>query len=431
MYDEHEYWQNNYDNQLPMEPPLIPQTQLIQVIPSIPPPVRKRKKFNRTGFAAILIVFCMLGSAVSGFAGTYFANSMNGEPSYEAGKTPEISDDQTPAITTDPTLAMSTDPPSSIQPAVSKPESNSANAEKMSVEDVVTSVKHAVVEIQTERLSNSRFMSEFVSTGAGSGVIISEDGYIITNEHVISGAQVIKVRLSNEQEYVARLVGSDKKTDLAVLKIEADGLQTATMGLSSSLQVGQTAIAIGNPLGELGGTVTAGIISALDREITIDGEVMSLLQTDAAVNPGNSGGGLFDLYGNLVGIVNAKSSGSEIEGLGFAIPIDTATIVIEQLMKYGYVRGRIDTGFILVDIQDPFTARSYNVNHLGLYISDSANNEFRRGDRITAVDGLQINSFAEWKQKMNNYSVGDIIKITVVRGDSSLTLSLTLGELKT
>jgi len=371
----------------------------------------------------------MIGSAISGFGGAYLANSLNNNTSYENERMPAISGKPTPAPGNDSTPAINIDPTPAIQNATSPAGSDTDTSELMSIADVVISVKHAVVEIQTERISTGGFMREYVSTGAGSGVIISEDGYIVTNDHVISGAQSIKVRLSNEQEYVAKLIGSDKKTDLAVLKIEADGLQPADMGHSSGLLVGQTAVAIGNPLGELGGTVTSGIVSALDREITIDGETMSLLQTDAAVNPGNSGGGLFDLYGKLVGIVNAKSSGSEIEGLGFAIPIDTARIVVEQLIDYGYVRGRIDPGLTLVDIQDPFTAMSYRVNYLGLYISNSVSEDFRSGDRIIAVDGLPINSFAEWKHKMNEYSVGDTVNITVVRGESTLTLPLTLAEM--
>jgi serine protease Do len=301
-------------------------------------------------------------------------------------------------------------------------------AAKMSIEDVVINVKHSVVEIQTERISTSRFMREFVSTGAGSGVIISTDGYIVTNDHVISGAKSITVRLSNEQEYQATLIGTDAQTDLAVLKINATGLQPAIMGHSSGLLVGQTAIAIGNPLGELGGTVTAGIISALDREITIGGETMSLLQTDAAVNPGNSGGGLFNLYGELIGVVNAKSSGSEIEGLGFAIPIDFAQIVIEQLIEYGFVRGRVDSGFVLVDIQDAFTAMSYRIQQLGLYISNSISTDFQNGDRITAVDGQTVRNLAEWNSRMSKYNVGDTVNITVVRNGSSISLALTLTE---
>ena len=466
MFDEREYKQNNNERQMPKIPPPVPiapplsqtaqyppqimqPSQTAQYLPPItqppplpstppaiaqyrsttPPPVRKKKNSGRAGFAAVLIVICIIGSAISGFAGAYLANSINTPASYGLGETPAISRKPTPEGTPAPTPATTNDPNTIIQQTTSTPDSDNDVKSLMSIADVVTSVKHAVVEIQTESVSTGMFMREFVSTGAGSGVIISEDGYIVTNNHVINGAQTIKVRLSNEQEYVATLIGHDRRTDLAVLKINAEGLQPATMGHSSGLLVGQTAIAIGNPLGELGGTVTSGIISALDREITIEGETMSLLQTDAAVNPGNSGGGLFDLYGKLVGIVNAKSSGSEIEGLGFAIPIDTARIVVEQLIEYGFVRGRIDAGFVLVDIQDPFTAMSYRVNNLGLYISRSVSIDFQTGDRITAVDGLPISNLAEWNHKMNEYSVGDIINITIIRNDSSLTLPLRLAEL--
>jgi len=446
MYNEHNYSQSNFGNRsyeniqenlgaevYPLDTydyynQLYAQVPLQQVQLQQQSPVKKKKKANRTGFAAALIAVCIIGSGLSGFGGTYLANTLNNDNVLKTEKNQQIVSDS--HVTNDNTLSsdINTDIAPTINNAASIPDADSSSSQLLSVADVVTSVKHSVVEIQTERVSTSGFMREFVSTGAGSGVIISEDGYIITNDHVISGAQSITVRLSNEQEYVATLIGSDKKTDLAVLKIDAEGLQPAVMGYSSSLLVGQTAIAIGNPLGELGGTVTSGIVSALDREITIDGETMSLLQTDAAVNPGNSGGGLFDLYGKLVGIVNAKSSGSEIEGLGFAIPIDTARIVVEQLIEYGYVRGRIDTGLTLVDIQDPFTAMSYRVNHLGLYISNSVSDDFRSGDRIVAVDNLLINNIAEWNQKMSEYSVGDTINMTVVRGDNSVTLPLTLME---
>ena len=416
MYNEHEQKQYDYGYR-PIEyaPPL--------------PPVRRKKKNGRAGFAAILIIVCMIVSVISGFGGAYLANSLFTTDTNEPNELPAITGKPIPEASPDPTPAITPDPNTTIQQAITTPGSDPEASDVMSIAEVVTSVKHAVVEIQTERVSTGLFMREFVSTGAGSGVIISEDGYIVTNDHVISGAQTIKVRLSNEQEYTATLIGSDRRTDLAVLKIDAEGLQPATMGHSSGLLVGQTSIAIGNPLGELGGTVTAGIISALDREITIEGETMSLLQTDAAVNPGNSGGGLFDLTGKLIGVVNAKSSGTEIEGLGFAIPIDTARIVAEQLIEYGYVRGRIDPGFVLVDIQDPFTAMSYRVNNLGLFISRSVSSDFQSGDRITAVDGLPINNLAEWNHKMNEYSVGDTIEITIARGDTSLTLPLTLAEL--
>ena len=161
--------------------------------------------------------------------------------------------------------------------------------------EIVDQTAPSVVEVFTETKKVSNWFQEYVMEGAGSGVILSEDGYIVTNHHVIDGASTIKVRTNNGQTYEAALKGTDSKTDLAVLKIEATDLLPAKLADSSAVRVGDFVIAIGNPLGELGGTVTDGIISAKDREITIDGQTMTLLQTSAAVNPGNSGGGLFDL----------------------------------------------------------------------------------------------------------------------------------------
>lgn len=192
------------------------------------------------------------------------------------------------------------------------------------------------LEITTESVQTGSYFNQYVATGAGSGVIISADGYIVTNDHVISGANSIAVRLHDGTTLDAALVATDAKTDLAVIRVQAQELIPATLGTSADLVVGQPVVAIGNPLGRLGGTVTDGIISAKDRVISIDGEHMTLLQTNAAVNPGNSGGGLFDAQARLVGVVNSKSSGSDVEGLGFAIPIDTARPVIEQLITQGY-----------------------------------------------------------------------------------------------
>ena len=387
-------------------------------LPVTQAPVTPNKTSNRKGFAAALITICMISSAAFGFGGAYLANSLNNT---NPGENQTSSNFGSVSDSNNTVLYQS----------VLRTSSENNAADKMSVEDLVVNVKHSVVEITTETVSRSGRMGQFVSTGAGSGVIISTDGYIVTNNHVVDNARTIKVRLSNEREYEASLIGTDSKTDLAVIKIDANDLQAAILGHSSTLLVGQTAIAIGNPLGELGGTVTSGIISALDREITIDGETMSLLQTDTAINPGNSGGGLFNLYGELVGVVNAKSSGSEIEGLGFAIPVDTARNVVEQLIEYGYVRGRIDTGLTLIDIQDAQTAMSYRINQLGLYISRSASSEFQSGDRIIAIDGQTINNLTEWSKQMSKYSVGDTVSITVVRNGKTETCTLTLTELKT
>jgi len=366
----------------------------------------KKKSPSRMKFAVILTAVCMIGSGIFGFAGTYAANMLNGSLNDTVSAAPISTVITTAAL--------------------------SGTTKKLSVEEVAAIAKNSVVEITTEMVSSGGRMRQYVSTGAGSGVVISADGYIVTNNHVVSGAQTITVRLSNKSEYKAKLVGTDSKSDLAVVKINATGLTPAVFGNSDKLTVGETTVAIGNPLGELGGTVTAGIVSALDREITIDGEAMSLLQTDASINPGNSGGGLFNLYGELIGIVNAKSSGSDIEGLGFAIPINTAKTVTEELITYGYVTGRIDTGFVLVDIQDAQTALYYRVNKLGLYISKSANSaDFKSGDIITSVDGKSVSDLAGFNQIMNKHSVGDTVKITVSRNGRSETYSLTLKELKT
>jgi serine protease Do len=303
-----------------------------------------------------------------------------------------------------------------------------------SVSDIVDATASSVVEITTETVETSQFMQQYTSSGAGSGVIITSDGYIVTNNHVISGANKITVTLKSGESYEAKLIGTDETTDIAVIKIEATDLQAAVLGDSDTLKVGDLAVAIGNPLGELGGTVTSGIISALDREITVDNQTMTLLQTSAAVNPGNSGGGLFNGKGELIGIVNAKTSSAGIEGLGFAIPINTAKPVIEDLMENGYVTGRIKLGVTFVDIQDQQTAMQYRVNQLGTYVyqvnegSDAEKAGLLTGDRIVSIDGTEVSSVSEIKQMMNDYSVGDQMKITVERGNQNIDLTVTFTE---
>ncbi len=302
------------------------------------------------------------------------------------------------------------------------------------ISEIAAKVSTSVVEITTESVVTGIFMQQAVSEGAGSGVIISSDGYIVTNNHVISGAETVTVRLTDGSEYDAAVIGSDAQTDLAVLKIDAKDLSAVTFGDSSLLNVGDFALAIGNPLGSLGGTVTNGIISALDREVTIDGQTMNLLQTNAAINPGNSGGGLFNANGELIGIVNAKSFGSDIEGLGFAIPINTAKSVIEDLMTKGYVAGRPVLGVSLVDVTDNLTAMMYRVNTLGVYVSaieeDSAAAKAGLivGDCITEINSTEVSSTSEIKSIISSLNVGDSVKITVVRGNDTMTLTAVLKE---
>lgn len=202
-----------------------------------------------------------------------------------------------------------------------------------SVATAVDKAAASVVEISTESVQQDYRYGVGIVAGAGSGVILTTDGYIVTNHHVIDGASNIMVRLADGSVYQAGLVATDPQTDLAVIKITAENLVTATFADSDAVRTGDLALAIGNPLGNLGGTVTAGIISAKDREIMIDGQVRKLMQTSAAVNRGNSGGGLFDSQGNLIGIVNAKSAGVDIEGIGFAIPTNLVKQTVDALLQ--------------------------------------------------------------------------------------------------
>ena len=282
--------------------------------------------------------------------------------------------------------------------------------------------------------SDTGYIGQTILTGAGSGVILTQSGYIITNNHVVEGADSINVRLRNGEEYEAKLIGTDSKSDIAVIKIDAENLTAAVVGDSSLLQVGELAVAIGNPLGELGGTVTDGIISALDREITIDGVNMTLLQTNAAINPGNSGGGLFNGRGELIGIVNAKSSGTDIEGLGFAIPINDAMSVFDDLIEYGYVSGRVDVRMEMLEISHTATAYMYRVSQLGVYVYSVESGSYaqsaglKAGDYILSVDGKEISSLADFNSAIDAHSVGEQVEISVLRGKTVHDFTITLTE---
>jgi len=287
----------------------------------------------------------------------------------------------------------------------------------------------SVVEISTEVVAHSPFTGQYVTDGAGSGVVLTEDGYIVTNNHVIEGASNVTVRTEDGTEYSATLVGTDVKTDLAVIKVEAGGLSPVSFADSDNIEVGNLAVAIGNPLGELGGTVTDGIISAKDRDITIGGETMTLLQTSAAVNPGNSGGGLFNENGDLIGIVNAKSSGTDIEGLGFAIPSNTVKEVVDEIIQNGYVSGRPQLGISVVEIADEQTAFAYRVNGLGVYVATTTvDNGLMTGDRLVSIDGTEIASTGDISAVLKNHAVGDTLSVVVERDNREVSVDVTLTE---
>lgn len=310
------------------------------------------------------------------------------------------------------------------------------------ISNVVNKCADSVVEITIETQSTIYGHYTYTSEGNGSGVIISNDGYILTNNHVINGANKIKVTLHDGTSYDATLIGKDSKTDVAIIKIEANNLKPATLGDSDALVVGELAIAIGNPLGQLGGTVTDGIISALEREITLDGSTMNLIQTNAAINPGNSGGGLFNANGDLVGVVVAKSSGIDVEGLGFAIPINDVKNVISDLLEHGYATNR---PFLGVSLKDT----SYtNRNDMSLYsiffsqvnygaavdsvVKDSPAEVagIKKDDIIISINNEVISGASDVTSKISSFNVGDKITVGIIRENKTLNIDVTLAEYK-
>ena len=386
---------------------------------------------------ALIIILAVILSGAAGFGGVYLANKLIGvpPPAYEEplpqdqSVSSDLEAERPNAFPEDNTTGSNNADDSAYDLSWLISTDNTSPLKSLTIPEIAAAASDSVVEIYTETVINSGRMGQFVTEGAGSGVIISSDGYIVTNNHVIEGAQKITVRLNNGEDYDAALLGRDSKTDLAVLKIDVTGLQPVAFGNSDKLIVGELAVAIGNPLGQLGGTVTEGIISALSRNIDIDGNMMTLLQTSAAVNPGNSGGGLFNGYGELIGIVNAKSSGSDIEGIGFAIPVNLVKSIAESLIQYGYVPGRIDFGANLLDILDARTAMMYRIQTPGVYVSQADSDcPLKSGDRIISVDGMEIRSAADIYDLLESCSVGDTLSIKVSRGGGDYTIELTLKQ---
>ena len=383
-------------------------------------PPKKKKKFNgkRVARSAVALVLAAAMGFAGGFVGAKFGGS---------GKV--VIQQVAPSSTAD--SASGSD--SSITAA-------SSSGSSLTTEQVADLVSPSVVVITTEQVVYSQWSwygQNQVESGAGSGVIISSDGYILTCAHVVDGASTTTVTIG-DKDYTATLVGEDTTSDIAVIKIDADGLTPATVGNSDSLKVGQSVMAVGNPLGELGGTVTGGMISALNRSVTIQGSssvnTMSLIQMDASVSPGNSGGGLFNMNGELVGIVNAKSSSSDAEGLGFAIPINDAIKVAQELLENGYVTGRPYLGITYLAVTDAQTASQLGVNAYGVYVVEVVKGGpaekagLQAGDRIVSVDGTEIASKDDLGTLMQKHAAGDTLSITIARDGQMQTVNVTLGE---
>ena len=274
-------------------------------------------------------------------------------------------------------------------------------------------------------------------TATGTGIVMSEDGYIITNEHVIDGAVAIDVLTSDDRQFSALLVGSDATSDLAVLKVDVDNLVPAEFGDSEKMQVGDAVAAIGDPLGtELRGTMTDGIISAINRDLTVNGRSMTLIQTNAALNNGNSGGPLINAYGQVIGINTMKLSSyyssATVEGLGFAIPISTAKPIIDELIEKGYVSGRPSIGINGRTL--PNAVRAYYRLPEGVYVewvdpnSDAARQGLQAGDTITAIEGVEVQDMDGLNVVKNQFEAGDTVELTIYRSGDWYRVEIALMD---
>ena len=316
---------------------------------------------------------------------------------------------------------------------VSAPQSSdttfSDEEDALCLQDIYSRVIDSVVSISSMTSSG---------TSSGTGIIMSSNGYVITNHHVISGALVISVLTNDNREFEAALVGSDEMSDLAVLKIDARGLQAAEFGDSAKLRVGDSVVAIGDPLGvQLRGTMTNGIISAINRDITVGDRTMTLIQTNAALNNGNSGGPLINCYGQVIGINTVKMSSyyaatASVEGLGFAIPISVAKPIIDELIENGYVAGRPAIGISGDSL--PTYYRAYYRLPDGVYVtsvndgSDAKAKGIREGDIVTAINGKSISSIDDLNTIKNQYAAGDEVTLTIYRSGAYYEVTVTLVD---
>lgn len=389
------------------------------------------KPKNNTGlkvFAAVMtVVFLVTAAAFAGFI-LYSRSSRNGG---DAALDNNISSSSSESRRDGPQLSLEN------RPAADEEEYTDG---VLSTEEIAAKVRPSVVGIQTYRTEYP--MQVY---GTGSGIIMSEDGYIVTNAHVVSGATGgILVILDNNEEYEAEVVGIDEKTDVAVIKIDASNLTAAEFGNSDELVLGERIVAIGNPTGmNLAGSVTQGIVSGLKRLISVTNEEtnetieMEAIQVDAAINPGNSGGALINKYGQVVGINSSKMSSTQIEGIGFAIPISTAKPIVDDLIAYGYVRGRVLLGITYYPVSDAVGAMSGYTP--GLWVQsvredmDAYAKGLRAGDIITQIDGQDVRDSATVKGILSAKKPGDSVELTVVQQSISgkiktYTINVTLAE---
>jgi len=378
-----------------------------------PVPTTSKKKKKDKRYTALILLLCLLISVLGGYIGALLANN---------------SEDYTTPATIAPGVFYQP-----VEHAISSTEGNSSN----SLKEVIAAIQDSVDEIITEEPINSPFCEQSVETGAGSGVIISKDGYIITCAHVIQDSSSLQITLRDGTIYKAEVIGMpDDIHDIALLKIDAEDLTPAVIGNSDMLEVGEDAIVIENPLGSFGGTVTNGIISALEREVVVEGTSMVLMQTNAAVNPGNSGGGIFNGAGELIGLINAKSMGNNIEGIGFAIPINFVMPIVEQLLNKGFVSTPA-IGINAMYIGSRAAASEYGVERFGVYVDSLTPGKGAEAagllpqDFILTIDGKPIDNLNDISVALREHAVGDSIEIQVLRQKETLTFTVILSERNT
>ena len=311
-------------------------------------------------------------------------------------------------------------------------------SKELTTAEIYAKYVNSCVGITVDIVSTNVFGQTVTGAAAGSGFVITEDGYILTNYHVIDGANSIKVTFDNGKEYTATYVGGEEKNDIAVIKVDATGLTPVVIGKSSDMLVGEQVTTIGNPLGELTFSESTGIISALDRSITMsDGRQMNMIQTDCAINSGNSGGPLFNSHGEVIGIVSAKyssgsnSSSASVEGLGFAIPMDDVANMVSDLVKNGYVTGKPILGISVADVDE--SVISYGVPQgaiIRVVTPDlcGAKAGLQVGDIVTKIDNTDVTSASDLTSAIGNYKPGDKVTLTIFRSGETKTVEVTLEE---
>lgn len=393
-------------------------------------------KITAFGLIVCMVITALLGGVTGALVGASISNTSEMQPQTAELSMPVQQNNQAQ------NLDVVNEKPQTISVAY-------ANVGTHTKAQIIEMCTPSVVGVNCEYATQT-FYGDQVSMGSGSGVIYTSDGYIITNNHVVEGATKISVVLSDDTEYPAELIGVDSRTDLALLKIDAQGLTVASLTDSDNSVVGEEVIVIGNPLGEFMGSSTSGIISAVNRNVTIDGKEMTLIQTDAAVNPGNSGGGMFNSSAELVGIVNAKIASASTEGMGFAIPANTVKAVVEDLRTQGYVSGRAYLGVYTQNVStnnNMADGRNGNYGYFGnifgftypstqtavqvvQVIEGSAAEKagIQAGDLLLAIDENRINTNSELSGAIEEYNAGDVATIVVQRDGQELELQVIFGE---